>query len=408
MATLDFDPHNHAPPVSADDEWADSHEMAESQVMARSSLPGRRMIIAPENPPERSRSTPEMGIHINIAMPGRRSSEFPGLDTTGESDADEVVKLEANFCESGFLAKQAIPPIPLEAVDEEVAHARRQGEGREWGRKSRLATRWIAAAACGVVFLVVSALAVNQVWLRDIKPSIPLPVAPPEESPIEQIVGFELEGSSEAEARQLLTTYARATELAEILPIVRNGPALAARLKLDWQPWRAPADWEIPLDAAWSVSADGGRNHGRLKGIKPDFSRFRAYFVREDDGLKLDWEATQGIGDASFDQLVSGQGTGGKIRAMAKLDYYHSDVFPEESYHSFRLRAPDGEQAIWAYSLIGSPCDEQLMRTFEPSAIRSPDKSELPITLRLEAGPDGCQKNQWIIGELLHIEWVSP
>jgi hypothetical protein len=246
-------------------------------------------------------------------------------------------------------------------------------------------------------------------WLRDLKQAVLPAIQGSDDEPLVEVVGFDLNGASEIEARRLLATYAQATTPAEVLPLIRNSKSLAARLELDWQPWNhPPRHWQAPAQAPWTVSAVGGRSHGLLRGIKPDFSRFRAYFVREDDGLKLDWEATQGLGDSSIDTLQKGRGTGGKIRAFVKRDHFLTQTFPEDAFHSFRLTAPDGEQVIWGYSKLGSPADEGLMRLFKPGLTREQGESELPLTLRLAPGPEGCQKNQWLIGELLHIDWVSP
>lgn len=404
MASPDFDPHNHAPPVSADDEWADAHGAVDAFVAPRSTLPEKRVSPLPEAAPERSRSRPEMGVQIDVERSLRRAATADSAPEPGASDQG-VVKLEALSSETGFQARQTIA-APADS-QEEVPKSFHDG-ARARGRQSKISNRWIAASAGGVVLVVVVALVGHERWIRESK-STPLPVVEvPKDEPLAQVAGFELESSSETEARELLARYAQATRSADVLPLIRNPKSVAARLPLDWQPWAVPADWQPPIEASWSASAGGGRNHGLLRGIKPDFTKFRVYFVREDDGLRIDWEATQGIGDASFEILQRGRGTGGKMRVFAKLENFYTLIFPEESYHSFRLLAPDGEQAIWGYSRLGSPADVRLMEVFEPGVIRAEGKSELPVTVRLEPGPEGCQKNQWLIGEMLHIEWVSP
>lgn len=404
MASPDFDPHNHAPPVSADDEWADAHGAVDVPMPSRLTLPEKRVSPPPEAATERSRSRPEMGVQIDVERSLRRAVAADTAPEDGASD-QVVVKLEALSSETGFQAKQTIAAT----ADSQVPAAQHFHDGgRARGRQSKISNRWIAASTGGVVLVVVVALVGHERWVRESKSAPPPVVELPKDEPIAQVAGFELESSSETEARELLARYAQATRPADVLPLIRNPKSLAARLPLDWQPWAVPPDWQPPLGASWSVNAGGGRNHGLLRGIKPDFTKFRVYFVREDDGLRIDWEATQGMGDASFDVLQRGQGTGGKLRTFAKLENFYTLTFPEESYHSFRLLAPDGEQAIWGYSRLGSPADLRMMEVFEPGVIRAEGKSELPVTVRLEPGPDGCQKNQWLIGEMLHIEWVSP
>ena len=394
---LHFDPHNHAPPVAQCDEWADAHGTVADLAPTRSARRVKRAIQPPAVVPEPSRTRPDMGIHIDVKLPGRRlpADESPAA----------VIKLESPTAETPFLAKQSIAPVPQEEAE---SHRNLQGEGVEWGRQSFIATRWMAFSAAGVVLLVLLALLTQEIWLRDSKAASAPPIVMSQVVAMAEVVGFELDGSSERQARELLATYARATAVGEVLPLIRNGAALADRLKLDWQPWRAPEHWQEPFQAAWAVSDDGGRSHGLLRGIKPDFSKFRVYFVREGEALMIDWEATQALGDASFETLQKGKGTGGRVRAIAKLDSFFTQDFPEESFHSFRLQAMDDELFVWGYSRIGSPADDGLMRIFQPGVINSEAVSEVPITVRLEPGPDGCQKNQWFIGEMLHIDWVSP
>ena len=410
MDPLQPDPHNHAPSVSADDEWADAfgaaQDLPEFRPEFRPVLPPKRAVPAPDPAPprSRSRSRPEMGIQIDVAGPARRppaDDSPPPVSAPGH----DVVKLEAILTETSFQARNAIVP-PLKPAAEAPHNLR--GESTEWGKVSKTPTRWLATAAGGVVLLVVLAMVTQEVWLKDPKTAVVAVVEAPEDAPFEEVAGFELDSSSEADARKMLATYAKATTVEEVLPLIRSGQALADRLKLDWQPWGLAPDWQPPVLAVWEVSAEGGRSHGLLRGNRPDFSRFRAYFVREDDALKLDWEATAGLGDASFETLQKGMGTGGKLRAYVKLDNYYSQLLAEDAYHSFRLKAPDGEQVVWGYSKQGTPADAALLKIFEPSVIDGEAKSELPITLRLEPGPENCQKNQWLIREMLHIDWVSP
>jgi hypothetical protein len=403
------DPHSHVPSPSADAEWADAtgvEDLASHQAPRRPVFFNRRLSHPRESARPPGRTKAEMGLQIDVNLPARRpvSEELPPAATDGDDD-EVVIKLDAGSGETYFPTRQTIapllkpPPAPLSQV---------RGEGSEWGRNPKVSTRWLAAAAGGVLLLVVAALLIQESWLRVNKP-VSLPVIDQVvEDSLPEVVGFELDSSSETEARALLDAYARATTVEEVVPLIRHGQNLVTRLHQDWVPWQPQPHWRAPATATWSVNDEGGRSHGVLKGAKPDFTRFRAYFVREDAGLKLDWEATQGIGDASFETLRKGLGSGGKVRVYAKLNYFHTEHFPEESYHSFRLGAPDGEQHIWGYSKLGTAADTRLMAIFEPGLLREPEKSEYSLTVRLEPGPEGCQKNQWIIGEMLHIEWVSP
>ena len=63
---------------------------------------------------------------------------------------------------------------------------------------------------------------------------------------------------------------------------------------------------------------------------------------------------------------------------------------------------------VWAYAELGSEADTRMMAFFPSGEVFEADYSELPVTLRLTPAPEGAQKNQWLITEMLHNEWVSP
>jgi hypothetical protein len=194
----------------------------------------------------------------------------------------------------------------------------------------------------------------------------------------------------------------------EVLPLIRDADRLAARLKRDWQAWNVPENWQTPFTAEWQVSSQGGRSYGLLAGRKPDFSRFNAYFIRDGEKFLLDWEATQGLGDAAFDTLQRGVGSGGVVRAFVTPENFYSLKFPESEFRSYKVLAPDREQVIWGYVKLGSPEAAALSQVFQTGVILDSANSEQPMTLRILPSPEGSLKNQWIIGEMLHIDWVSP
>lgn len=427
------DPPPNTPPHPVADEWADPDLPASTPALPsplpptpRGALPPRRLPAhpapntathfadvderhhhppaksrLPEPTPPRARSKPEVGVNIDVhSLPTRKSPPLPPEPPPAEGD---VVKLEASG--PTFQAKQTlILTQPLSSQPPRNLH----GESSEWGHKPKQSNRWMAAAAISVIALLIAAVVVQELWINKSRKVTSVASTFQPEGPIQQVEGFELEGSSEPDARKLLETYAKATRIEEVIPLIRNGQSLTPRLELDWQPWNPPSNWQGIQNATWSVSSVGARGHGILIGVKPDFSNFRAYFVRDHNTLKIDWEATQGLSDADFPTLVRGVGSGGLVRAKVKPFHYYTQLFPEDTFRSYRLSSPDGEEVVWGYAPIGSKSDEKLLEFFQPSVILDPTKNELPVTLRLEPAPNNAQKNQWLISEMVHIEWVSP
>jgi hypothetical protein len=72
------------------------------------------------------------------------------------------------------------------------------------------------------------------------------------------------------------------------------------------------------------------------------------------------------------------------------------------------LAAPDRQQVVWAYVELGSAADTRVMEFFRTGTFLEASNKELPMTVRLAAPPKGAQKNQWLLPEMLHNEWVSP
>ncbi len=316
-----------------------------------------------------------------------------------------MVKLEPQHEEGAFQASMVIPAGELTLPE---APQKLQGEGKDWGLAYNTPKLWMWGACLAVAAVLVTALATQELYLMKRKAPRSQPIEVVKEAQIEEVTGFEIGGPSEEVARTMAAAYAQAKTLEEVLPLIRNAPRLAARLKLDWQPWNAPPHWQPAREAMWDVSGKGGIGHGLLHGQKPDFSRYAIYFVCEGESLRIDWEATQGLGDADFSTLVRGVGSGGVTRAFMAPANFYSLIFPESEFRSFKMLAPDREHVLWGYAKLGTPAESALVKAFSADNLPESANAVQPITLRLTPGPKGAQKNQWLIGEMLHIDWVCP
>jgi len=63
---------------------------------------------------------------------------------------------------------------------------------------------------------------------------------------------------------------------------------------------------------------------------------------------------------------------------------------------------------VWGYVKSDDPAAAALLKVFESAKNDGELPTEQAMTLRLTPPPAGAQKNQWLIGEMLHIDWVSP
>jgi glutamate/tyrosine decarboxylase-like PLP-dependent enzyme len=151
-----------------------------------------------------------------------------------------------------------------------------------------------------------------------------------------------------------------------------------------------------------------GQACGLLQGEFPDHSQFSAYFTQTGNHPKLDWKATTAYGTASFKELVQNQGDASEIRGeISKAEFYNA-AWPETDYRCYRLISPDGETVIWGYTRRGEATEHAIASLLDKGEIVKEAQNSHKITLRLERGPTAAQANQWLIGEMLHIDWVTP
>lgn len=207
------------------------------------------------------------------------------------------------------------------------------------------------------------------------------------------------------EALQIFRSYAQAVHHDEVVPLVVDGRSLLDALKNKWSPLGVPKDWAPDADSSWGVMEAGGKAYGLLEGVLPDQSPFRAYFTHEGGRLLLDWKATTAFGTTSFRQLSKGTGDAGEIRGILSSDEFYSAVFPEADYQSYRLTMPNEEFTIWCYAQRGSLAYSALAPLFTSGELSGERQTDRKVTLSLVRGPEETLPNQWIIRELLHIDW---
>jgi hypothetical protein len=395
-------------PASYDDAWDDPELLEEEQAVGRVQLPPKREPPPADASPVRVRKRVEMGLQISANI--RTGRSVPDTEETGP--AEEVVKLDCPSPDQPFQPSHMIVPRRDQEPEPppEPVLGKLKEEGPDWGKRPKQSLRWLLGASAGVVIILVLAIATQELWIRatpDPSSSAPESVlADPD--PLPEVEGFEIDGTSEQQSRALLATIAKAGAAGEILPFIRNRDPLVTQVTRDWQPWGTPPDWDGPDNAAWRTGSESGRGFGVLSGSKPDLTPFQAYFVREQGILKLDWEATTGASATPFGMLVQGRGAGGITRCLVRLDSFFTDTFPEQLYRSFKLLSPDLDQVVWAYTRLGSKEDTAIMAFFPSGILLESENGQLPMTVILAPPAPGAQKNQWLITEMLHNDWVSP
>jgi hypothetical protein len=212
----------------------------------------------------------------------------------------------------------------------------------------------------------------------------------------------------QAEAEQIMRALVSASSVPDILPSLRDAEEIAGLVQADHHLIGTFINQPPPQTVHWTALQRDGLTYGLLKGTLPDYSDFEAYFVMRDDKLVLDWKASSAFSTADFGELATKRGDPSEIRAWVSNAGFYTLAFPEDEFQCHQLLSPDKKQSIWAYSRRGSDVENLINTRLNQGYILQSEAESMKATLRLEAGPAEALTNQWLIGELLHKDWIAP
>ena len=406
MPSILPDPNNHVPGVNPDDSWDDANECPPGGVAFFAALPRKRPAV------ERSLSE----ISDDNGSTGLRIE--PNLTRVDASDMPR--RIEVQEINGSVIRLEDAVPAPPKAVRQFTFRERGvraedqknpRGEGREWGVADRKPNRWLLGVGAGVVAIIILPMALLPMFNARNAPK-----ADPEKGAVKVEIEEKIEGMEaldrilmkQTEAMQIYRAYSHATHIDEILPLIRDGVHLKETLRSAWQPLSITRRWSPASNSAWAVYKLSGHPCALLEGHLPDQSKYTAYFTNERNRLLLDWKATSAYGTASFKELEENTGNPDEIRGLISIAEFYSAVWPEADYQSYRFVSPDGEKSIWCYSRRDDASVAAIAELFRKGEIIEEAQTALKITLRLERGPAEALSNQWLIREMLHIDWLAP
>lgn len=295
---------------------------------------------------------------------------------------------------------------PISEVIREVGPAapyvpRRHGKERNLARW----TVWMAAGTCTLAVAAVAGVMASKA--KQAQHPEPTIVFNPQESFGDEKAYF-LEHMNDIadEAEILLGKYAAAKSPEAVLPLVRDASRVKERLKALWQPMGALSE-SVPIEPFFSNSEV--RPSLNLRGRTADFAKFEMVFVRENGHLKIDWEASYGIGDAQLSELRNSKTVvkGAKVRVVVEPGGFYTPEFPEADYRSYQLIDAAGKEFVWAFVRKSSPTAGLLEAEFNENSVLLEKTAANPATLRI-SGPLREGVNLFEITEMLHKGWVSP
>lgn len=397
------DPNNHAPAVTPDDGWDDGDFDFEIPP-ASALLPARRQTVLPA-----ANTVGEEKQSLRISVDPQRvkpdDSEAAPQRLQVQEISGQVVKLGNQI---------ATPRTPRQIIfQERVARPRvdqsEQDGDVDWGSGRIHSKRWLVWMSVGVLASVLLALCllplINSMNDAPRKSDVFTAV---NEVVIEDMDAINAMVEREPDALRMFRQYAGASHPNDFLPFTRDGEKLRDTISSTWRPLAVSKNWIFNANTNWSVERLSGHSCGILSDFLPDHTPFQAFFIHDGKRLVVDWKATAAYGSAAFSQLENGQGDSSEIRGIISAADTYSDVLPETEFQSCRFKSPDGGISLWCYARRSEAAGAAISPLIQPGEITGKDAPTQRITLKLARPPDGARPNQWLITEMLHIDWLAP
>lgn len=300
---------------------------------------------------------------------------------------------------------------------EVVARGPRRSSGEEaWARPSpRIDWRWMVAVPLAGALVLVGSLAAV-LALVDKRRDEGFTVAP--------LLGYEVERGEVAdeagflaanpanlmdEATAILADHGAATSPGQAAPLVRASQRAALTAAGRWRPW--PSRPVVARRAALECALVTDRQPPFMvvSGHCEDHSPFRAYFVREQGRLRLDWEATSAFSEIPIADLPGATPhTPVAIRCLLRPRTFYTASLPEEQYRCYLLENADARCFVWGYAERDSALDRKLDGSLSADSAFMEKKPGERVIVALTAPPQRDSPAQFLVTDLLQIEWVMP
>lgn len=177
-----------------------------------------------------------------------------------------------------------------------------------------------------------------------------------------------------------------------------------------WRSWKArnpeSARHHPIVSRGLHAAAVGGSGYLVLVGLGADHLAAVAYFVKEGDAFKYDWEASEGYSELLPDEVEQLADAEPKLmRVIISPSDFYTSHFPEEEYMAYSLHHQDPGKFIWAFAKRTSLANQKLIASY---LARDLPGTQNRATVMVRKGPEGARANQLEIVEFLHTDWVTP
>ena len=213
------------------------------------------------------------------------------------------------------------------------------------------------------------------------------------------------------DAMKILERCNEASVPADLSEVLRDGERTLTKMKASAKTgWELPFFLDDPREIKWEYGEAGDTGYMWISGRRADHSPFRAYFVKTDEGLKLDWDATVAWCQVPVNDLVVRAPKRATLMRvwLGKQPDYDAEIGRGSLYSWYLVLGEDKEHFVWAYAPAGSRTDLEIKGLLNYGRIIMARKNEVRVTMRLVKPTLGFRDNEFEIAELLTAEWVMP
>ncbi|MCH2064491.1 MAG: hypothetical protein MK194_12270 [Roseibacillus sp.] len=172
--------------------------------------------------------------------------------------------------------------------------------------------------------------------------------------------------------------------------------------------WASRFTTTDPRKFQWSIADTEDIGYLVLEGLREDQSTFRSYFVKSEEGLRMDWAASTAWSEVSAGELATSVAEHDvTLRCfLNKKPHYDSRSDQERSW--YLITVPGSDLQFWGFVPAGSSLDEELLNLFQFGRFILDRKEEVRVIARVSKPVEPVKENQFEIVELVTEEWVLP
>ena len=291
---------------------------------------------------------------------------------------------------------------------------------QQWAKKAKVG--WgLIAAGCVLVFLVITAVFISNYFGDEI-------IVSESHEDIQSNPNDPYEGSPEQWFHKHIGTIEKqAVEVMDSYLSSKDAKGKSLFVRDVEQYFKRQPNWDASIQARadngknrWDISHAGKVGFLTLDTWNEEFLPMRLYFIKKEEQLKIDWEASTAWSEKSFSNLrtIIGDSEGAQNRGLGepvmlrcmlrRQNDFYAGPYNDKDHASFMILSPDKSQSFWAYTDRDSELDKELRKLLDHGSFVVGLKKDIRVTVRVARGRKDALPSQLELMELVHEEWVKP